>query len=222
MIQVTPFDSLAALNAACIDAIRSVLQADAATRQAVMLSGGRTPLAIFREIAENPFPVSPQACITFTDERHVPIDSPDSNHGATLPMLRALHIPDERVLHVHTELSLEDAAERFHEDFDAFLLRGGQIPLAFLGLGTDGHTCSLFSQEDIDRGIDRYASPTWRPTQPHRVTVTPTLLERCERIVFLVTGEDKADVIAQLLETPDAIPAGRATARCKNVHLWRA
>lgn len=221
MIRVRTFETLPTLNAACIDTMRRVLQHESDLPQALMLSGGRTPLSIFAEITAQPFPVAANAFLTYTDDRYVPEDSPESNFGTTQPMIQALGLPSERVIRVHTELTLESAAERFHEDFEAFFARGGRIPVAFLGLGADGHTCSLFSQEDLDRGKGRFASPTPRPTPPDRVTVTPTLLERCDEIIFLVTGADKADVIAQLLQTPEAIPAGRATAHCAKVQLWR-
>jgi len=222
MIHVTQFESLPALNAACIARMRTTLQAESATPSALMLSGGRTPLSIFNEIAANPFPVAANVYLTYTDDRDVLEDSPESNYGTTLPMIHALGLPLERVLRVPTELPLEAAAERWHQDFEAFFAQGGQIPLAFLGMGADGHTCSLFSQDDLDRGAGRFASPTWRPSPPNRVTVTPTLLERCDEVIFLVTGADKADVIAQLLGDPTSIPAGRAVAQCGNVQLWRA
>lgn len=223
MIVEKSFADAQALNDACEAAMREVLAgATADAPRAVMLSGGRTPLALFQQIAAHPFPVGSGAWITYTDDRHVPVESPESNFGATLPMINALGLPLERVLRVNTELSLEDAAARFHADFEAFFAAGGTIPVAFLGMGTDGHTCSIFTREDFERGAGRYASPTWRPTPPHRVTVTPMLLERCERVIFLLVGADKAAVIKQLLEAPETMPAGWATAGCKHVELWRA
>jgi len=220
-IEVTDYANAEALNDAVYALMREVLGA-AETPTAVMLSGGRTPLALFAKTAAQPYSVGPGAWITYTDDRHVPVESPESNYGATLPMIDALGIPRAQVIKVDTMLSLEEAAERYHLDFVRFLEGGGEIPVAFLGLGPDGHTCSLFSQEDIDRGAGRLASPTWRPAPPNRVTVTPGLLERCGKIVFMVAGRDKDEVVAQLLETPAEIPAGRAIARCARVALWRA
>lgn len=222
MIETRNFTDTQALNDACAALLQEVLQPGPGGPRAVMLSGGRTPLALFKQIAAAPFAVDTDAYLTYTDDRHVPVESPDSNFGATLPMIEALALPLEHVLRVDTSVSLEESASRFHAAFEQFLAQGGRIPVAFLGLGTDGHTCSLFNQEDIDRGAGRYASPTWRPEPPHRVTVTPRLLERCERIIFLVTGADKEAVVQQLLETPAAIPAGRATSGCARVELWRA
>ncbi len=221
-MEVRSFEDVATLNVACEALIRETLQAATDAPAAVMLSGGRTPLALFNQIAAAPFPIGAQAYITYTDDRHVPVDSPESNFGATLPMITALGLPLERVLRVDTSLSLEDAATAFHQRFVEYFESGGTIPVAFLGIGTDGHTCSLFSQDDIDRGAGRFASPTTRPTPPHRVTVTPQLLKRCGQIIFLITGADKEAVLRQLLDTPEAIPAGRAVAGCTNVSVWRA
>lgn len=221
-MQVKEFSDVAALNAECEARMRAVLGAAQETPAAVMLSGGRTPLALFEKIAEQPFPVGAQAYLTYTDDRYVPAESPESNFGATLPMIRALGLPLAHVLRVKTDLPLAEAADQFHRDLAAFLDAGGTIPLAFLGIGTDGHTCSLFSQEDIDRGAGKLASPTYRPAPPDRVTVTPSLLARCGEIVFLVAGRDKDAVVAQLLNEPGAIPAGRAVAGHPNVTIWRA
>ena len=87
-----------------------------------------------------------------------------------------------------------DPGVRFTEDaahwlsMIPFFARGGEIPVAFLGMGADGHTCSLFTREDLDRGAGRLASPTPRPTPPHRVTVTPALLERCDHVIKIPTS----------------------------------
>lgn len=221
-MQVKHFEDVTSLNCACADLIRETLQAAVEVPAAVMLSGGRTPLALFDAIAAAPFEIGGQAYITYTDDRHVPVYSPESNFGSTLPMINALGLPLERVIRVDPDLSLEEAASKYHEELEAFFASGGQIPVAFLGIGTDGHTCSLFNQEDLDRGQGRLASPTPRPTPPDRVTVTPGLLERCGNVIFLVTGEEKEPVLRQLLDRPAEIPAGRATARCANVTVWRA
>src|SRR5690606_24873847 len=103
---------------------------------------------------------------------------------------------------------------------DAFIEAGGAFPLAFLGLGTDGHTASLFSREDLDRAAGRWASPTPRPTPPDRVTVTPATLARVDRIVFLVAGRDKDAVTQQLLDSPTSVIAGQAVEGARHVEVW--
>ena len=187
-----------------------------------MIPGGRTPLPVFDAIVRKPFPIALTTHIAYTDDRHVPEDSPESNYGASRPMLRALQIPPERTIRVYAELPLAAAAERYHKDLKSFVDGGGWIGVAFLGLGPDGHTCSLFSQADLDRGRNRYAVAVERPSGPHRVSVTPALLEETERVILLATGSDKHAVADQLLRDPGSVIAGRAVMGCANVELWIA
>jgi len=128
---------------------------------------------------------------------------------------------EERVLRVETERPLDDAAEHFHNVLADFMLAGGRITLALLGMGSDGHTCSLFTAEDLDRGAGRYALAVPRPHPPHRVSVTPNTLVHCERVVFVVSGEDKTEVARQLRESPDSLIAGQAVAGREEVELWQ-
>ncbi len=215
------FDTRDALDDALYALIEKELSLHLARPHAVMLSGGSTPVPVYERIAQQPFSIAPTACVTYSDDRHVPPDSPDSNYGVTQPMLKALGLPDERVLRVETEHPLDEAAEAFHNRLADFMLAGGRITLALLGLGSDGHTCSLFTTEDLDRGAGRYAVAVPRPQPPNRVSVTPNTLVHCERVVFVVSGEDKAAVARQFLETPERLVAGQAVAGREEVELWQ-
>jgi len=189
---------------------------------AVMLSGGSTPLPIYQAIAALPSAASDSLYITYSDDRHVPYDSPMSNYGHTLPMLAALGVDTDRQLAVNPELPLDEAAEDFEAQLGGFLTRGGRISLALLGIGDDTHTCSLFSQANLDAAAGHLAIPVERDTPPHRVSVTPTLLKHAERIVFLAAGPGKRPVITQLLNDPMTTIAGRAVQDCGQVELWYA
>lgn len=187
---------------------------------AVMLSGGSTPLPVYQTIAAEPSPCSPLLTVTFSDDRHVPLDSPQSNHGNTLPMLAALKIPTDRVIAVNPEVPLDEAAAQYERDFDAFFARDGVLRLALLGVGEDTHTCSLFSDADLAASEGRLAIPVRKDTPPDRVSVTPSVLELADRVVFLVSGPGKLPVIRQLLKAPESTIAGRAVAGCPSVELW--
>lgn len=207
---------------AFLQTLQEELQRTSSSPAAVIIPGGRTPLPVFDAIVRKPFQIATAAHIIYTDDRHVPEDSPESNYGASRPMLRTLQIPPERTIRVHTELPLAAAAERYHMDLKSFLEAGGRIGVAFLGLGPDGHTCSLFSQADLDRGRNRYAVAVERPSGPHRVSVTPALLEETKRVILLAAGSDKHAVADQLLRDPASVIAGRAVTGCANVELWIA
>jgi 6-phosphogluconolactonase len=221
-IQEERFASPAALEHALTDRLKEEFQTPSLRPKAVLLSGGRTPVPVYRALTEKPFPVPKTLYLAFTDERHVPDDSPDSNYGSTRPMIDALRIPPERVIRVHTSLPLGAAADRYHLELESFLQSGGIISFGLLGIGPDGHTCSLFGPADLARGEGYYACAVPRPTGPCRVSVTPALLQHVDRIVFAATGSDKESMLDQLLQSPESVTAGQAVARCRNVELWRA
>ncbi|MBX3176969.1 MAG: 6-phosphogluconolactonase [Candidatus Hydrogenedentes bacterium] len=221
-IAVTTFDSKTALLAALDVSLREALTTSHADRFAAIISGGSTPLPVYNAIAENPPAIAPGAGLAFADDRHVPMDSPESNYGNARPMIEALRIPEDRLLRIHPELSLEAAADRYNDDWAAFFAAGGVIPVAYLGLGADGHTCSLFNDADLARCEGRFAAPVYKDSPPHRVTIGPDVLARVDEVVFVVAGNDKIEMIETLLNNPGAIPAGKATAGCRSVALWRA
>jgi len=188
----------------------------------VMLAGGKTPLPVYRRLTEHPVSVSPSVYVFHGDERMTPVESPESNYGNTAPMIHALGIPPERVLRVHTDLSPARAAARFDRDLAQFLKGGGRIGLGLLGLGQDGHTASLFRQEDTERGKGHWAMAVTRRGGLDRVTVTRDLLLKIGLIVFLVTGREKTDTVEAFLRAPLDFPAGRAVVDACNVEVWVA
>lgn len=186
----------------------------------VMLSGGQTPLPAYQRLPGHRVPVDPHAHILFSDERLVPDSSPDSNYGRIHPLLAALHIPDDRFIRVQTELELQKAAEQYDADLKAFLAKGALLRLGLLGLGADGHTASLFSVTDVQRGRGHMAIPVARPVKPDRISVTATLFEKFDLIVFLAAGPDKKLIVDRMVREPMSLPAGQAVAHARNVELW--
>jgi len=220
-ITVTSFDDKSALLEAMEARLREALSKPSDRPFAIMISGGSTPLPVYGALANKPPEISPNAGIVFADDRYVPVDSTDSNYGNALPMINGLGIPEGRTLRIHPELTLDEAAERYNKDLKGFLTAGGSIPLAFLGLGADGHTCSLFSDADLERCAGKLAAAIPKESPPDRITVSPELLARVGHIIFVVAGDDKIDMIDALVDKPDTITAGKAVARCKSVELWR-
>jgi 6-phosphogluconolactonase len=216
------FDTAAELETAVVHLLGEALYSKEASQRMVLLSGGNTPLPIYRRLAMQGEPVPDSVWAAFTDERHVPPESPLSNFGLARPMLEALALPESHIIRVLTEIDIEAAARRYEEAFYRFCETGGDLTLGLLGLGADGHTCSLFTQEDLDLARGRLAIPVKRNPEPHRVSVTPDLLNLVRRIVFIVAGPEKMSVAAQLLDNPDTLVAGRAVSGCPHVELWQA
>ncbi len=223
MIMTSIFDSAEALFDAAKKRMAAAALKAGDAPIAIIVPGGNTPKPLFEAIAADPFPAGAGLHIGYTDERLVPDDSPMSNYGASRVLLDALAIPHERILKVKTELPLEQAADEQHAAWKAFLERGGVLPLAFLGLGEDGHTCSLFTPEQVrDCPPDRFAAAVTRESGPNRVTLTPALLAQASHVVFLAVGPDKASVVNAMVEEVGAIAATQVAAHCARVSLWYA
>lgn len=216
------FRNFSELEQAALLLLRTGLKVGASSGHGVILPGGRTPQGLYAALTREPERVSTSLRILISDERHVPLDSPDSNFGAMRGMIHALGIPETHVLRVHTEIPLEKAADHYDRALRGYLRKGGRIKLGVLGLGADGHTASLFSAQDILKGRGRYAMAVKRPDGVDRITVTRDLLVRAERIVFLAAGVDKGEVVHQFSKSPGSIPAGMAVEDVCNVEVWYA
>jgi 6-phosphogluconolactonase len=168
------------------------------------VSGGKTPWAMFAELANHEVPWS-AVQIFQVDERVAPDGDPDRN----LTHLRqSLAQAGPEVIPMPVEgPDLEAAAAEYGkllpDDFD----------LVHLGLGPDGHTASLVPGDPVLNVTDRLVAIT-QPYQGHRrMTLTYPALARADQVLWLISGEDKRDALARLLAGDRSIPAGRVEAR---------
>jgi 6-phosphogluconolactonase/glucosamine-6-phosphate isomerase/deaminase len=188
----------------------------------VMLAGGKTPLAAYKIVADGGHTADADLHLCLSDERLVPTDSPESNTGHLTALVYELNVTQERRIFPDTHRLLPDAAQTYHNELATFLARGGQVTLGLLGLGADGHTASLFSLDDIERGHGRYAIPVQRENGPHRISVTADFLALTERLIFVAAGAEKQAMLWRLCHEPETIPAGAAVARAPRVECWFA
>ena len=152
--------------------------------------------------------------VWFGDERVVPPDDERSNYRLVHEKLvDALSSPPE-VHRIQGEQEPEEAAALYDAE-----LEGVTLDLALNGIGADGHTASLFPgapglQETARRALA--AEPGLEPLLP-RVTLTPPVFAACGLLVYLVTGEAKADAVRCAFaaepssETPASLVRGRET-----------
>ena len=223
MFITTIFDTSHALFLEASLLFQSMTQNDSPTPYAVLFPGGNTPRPLFHHIAVHPFPVSAKLHIGYTDERMVPANDPANNYALSVPMLNALNIKSNHIHRIDTSLELEDAANKYDDIWKEFFSRNGAIPIAFLGIGTDGHTCSLFTEEQVLHcSATRYAEAVRRDNGPDRITVTPALLAKIRHVIVLATGLKKAAIVQQLSQAPDTLVVGKALAACPKVSIWYA
>lgn len=216
------FDCKAALDEAVAALLKYHFEEEFPLPHAVMLSGGNTPLEAYRRVAGEDCIASSSLHLLFSDERMVPDASPKSNYCNTRVLLDALNLNANRVLRVDPSLAHEKAAEQYDRALRKFVNGGGIISLGLLGLGSDGHTASLFSAHAIDRGHGRYAIAVEGPDGMKRVSVTPALLAKIRQIIFVVSGKEKADIVRRLTQAPSSVTAGLAVAENKLKQVWFA
>lgn len=221
-IQHRLFASVTELNLAAAELLAEQAGMERDRPGLVMLSGGRTPKAVFDEVIRRGTRAGRELVLCYSDERYVPAESAESNYGCSRALIAALGIVPSRVIRVETERCWELAAERYEHDLRKCLAGGGVPCLGLLGLGPDGHTASLFTPSDVQAGEHRWAIPVKRPQPPDRISVTPGFLQSFRRIVILASGDDKRAIVAKLLATPDQVVAGLALRNCRNVELWQA
>jgi 6-phosphogluconolactonase len=166
--------------------------------QHIALSGGSTPKRAY-ELAAELEPDWSRATVWWGDERCVPPDDARSNYRLAREALldRLTHLPV--VKRIETERGCEGAASRYESE-----LQGATIDLALLGLGPDGHTASLFPDSPAlaELGRRAVAGPPGLAPYVDRVTLTIPALRAARRIVYLVTGREKADVAGRAFAGP--------------------
>ncbi|MTW22551.1 6-phosphogluconolactonase [Allochromatium palmeri] len=159
----------------------------------LVLAGGRTPLAAYRRLVDQPADWA-RWHIFFGDERCLPADDPERNSLAAREVwLDRVPIPPDNIHPIPAELGAETAAARYAE-----LIRDRRpFDLVLLGLGEDGHTASLFPGHPIQEAalvIPVYGAP--KPPA-ERVSLTPLALGSSRAILILVTGRGKHEALAR-------------------------
>jgi 6-phosphogluconolactonase len=184
-IRVSASAELAAREAA------ELLAAAAGRGGHVALSGGSTPRPAY-EAAARLEPDWSRAEIWWTDERCVPPEDERSNYRLVRESLLDRLDRGAAIEHrVRGELSPAEAADAYENE-----LRGVVFDLVLLGIGPDGHTASLFPNDQALDELRRRAVAVPRP-DVDRVTLTIPPLNAAETVLFLVVGEEKAPAVAR-------------------------
>lgn len=177
------------------------------------LAGGSTPRATYEELTSRDLQ---WAAVDFVwgDERMVAPDHPASNVGmAHAALLEPLGIADARIHAPDTTLAPAQAALDYERRLRALdpACDPPQLDVVVLGIGTDGHTASLFpGGAELDAPASRLVVASTAPFDPpSRVSMTLSLLDAARNVVFLVSGKDKAAALGRVLAGDRALPAAR-------------
>ncbi len=181
-------------------------------RFSIALSGGSTPQALFRLLVSQPYRAQlPWQKMHFFwgDERLVPPGDAGSNyfHAANI-LLNHVPVPAENIHRVLGELPAEttvlDYAHQLHK-FAGKQRLWPRFDLVLLGLGSDGHTASLFPGSpavDDPQVAVKAVTANYEDRPSQRLTLTPNVFNDARHLLFLVTGANKAEAVAAVLEGP--------------------
>ncbi len=181
------------------------------------ISGGRSPQRFFELLGSEQKALSlpwDKIHLFWVDERYVPHDSPYSNYKlAADTFLTKVPIPKENIHPIPTEFEDFDSAARQYEKTlrSVFQIKSGQLPkfdLIILGMGSDGHTGSLFPNSNAcfdakDLACVVYLLDQKLPDQTvNRITLTHPVICAASQIVVLVSGSEKAGTLKEVLAGP--------------------
>lgn len=188
----------------------------ATSRFTVSLSGGSTPRQMYLDLAADEFRDRVNWSRVFFfwgDERAVPPDDPQSNFRmANEALLSRVPIPPDNIYRIPAEKSPESAAGEYEQTLKRFW-NGSLVgfDLILLGLGTNGHTASLFPHSSALREQTRWCVPVRvEELDADRITLTAHVLNRGSTVAFLVSGKDKSEVLYEVLRgphDPERLPA---------------
>ena len=179
----------------------------------LVLAGGRTPQALYRELAKRHVGDA-HWHIWYGDERCLPVDDPARNSQmAEMAWLGSSAIPLRQRCAIPAEMGPTVAAERYGD-----LLAGNtEFDLVLLGLGEDGHTASLFPGH-IGQGTEVIAVYDAPKPPPERVSLSASRLSRSRRVWFIVTGVDKRGAIARW-KRGERLPVTGVSGACETT-VW--
>ena len=179
----------------------------------IALSGGSTPKAAFEQLADFSQPWRgrmpwDKLDLYWVDERAVPPDDAESNYRMTREaLLDRVPLQPSQIHRIEGELDPEAAAARYESELRSnFLLEGAQLPrfdLIALGMGSDGHTASLFPRTEALNETGRLVTANRVPQKDAwRVTLTWPVINHASSVFFLIAGADKAAALSEVLTGP--------------------
>lgn len=212
-VEILPDAEAAAGRAAAVIAAAAREAVAARGRFVFAVSGGHSPWIMLRALAGEPLPWE-KVHVFQVDERVAAAGDPDRNltHLRESLLSRA-PLPPEQIHAMPVEAAdLDAAAAAYARTLESACGTPPVLDLAHLGLGADGHTASLVPGDPVLSVTDRDVALTAVYMGHRRMTLTYPVLDRARRVLWLVTGAEKAPVLPRLMRKDVTIPAGRVRA----------
>ncbi|MEI6805591.1 MAG: 6-phosphogluconolactonase [Myxococcaceae bacterium] len=164
----------------------------------VALSGGNTPKIFFQALLKNEFDWS-KIHLYWSDERYVSHSDPSSNFGVVHRILLShILIPLANIHGIPVESpDPHEAAKKYEE-----LLSQTQMDLVYLGIGSDGHTASLFPGVSFPTNT-KVSAFFVRKLGDYRISMMADYINEAREVRFLVSGQDKKPVLDYITQTPE-------------------
>ena len=165
--------------------------------------------------------------IFFCDERYVALTDADSNYvGVKQHLLDKLSVAPEQILTINHDIPLDEAAKEYESHLKGWY-PGDDVPsldMLLLGMGPDGHTCSLFPGHPLLLENSRLVAPISDSPKPPpcRITLTYPIINASKCAAFVSTGSSKASVLQQVLEgnAEEPLPAARVRPSNGELHWF--
>ena len=174
------------------------------------LSGGRTPWQMLQVLATRTIPWTAVHVVQI-DERIAPADHPDRNATHLREILLAhTTLPVEQIHEMPVEAAeLESAAVQYETILRRVAGSPPVLDLVHLGLGGDGHTASLLPEDPVLNVTSADVALTTPYQGWRRMTLTYPIINRSRKILWVITGSEKASMLKRFLNGDRSIPAAR-------------
>ena len=175
-------------------------------RYTIALSGGSTPLELFKLLATDTYKSAinwQKIHIFWGDERDVAFEDDRNNAKQAFNLLlNKVPIPPNQIHIINTGFSADIAARKYnqllHEYFDRMPT---SFDLVILGMGEDGHTLSLFPGTAVVNEMSKWVVSFYLAAQQmNRITITAPITNKAAAVCFLVAGTSKAPALKEVLQ----------------------
>lgn len=209
-VEVLPDVDSVAREAAAIVAAEARLATSARGNFVIALSGGHTPWLMLRALTREDVPWE-SVHVVQVDERVAPEGDKDRNlTHLRESLLGQAPLRPEQIYSMPVEApDLRLAAAQYATTLNQIAGSPALLDLVHLGLGPDGHTASLVPGDPVLEVTDMDVAITDVYQKRQRMTLTYPIINRARRVLWLVTGSDKSEMVGRLLVGDKSIPAGR-------------